>query len=101
MINPKNDFAYNNRGNVKFDLGDYQGVIADYSQAIAINPRQKPSLYEYRGAAKFYLGDRQGGCSDCKKAASLGSQSTTKWLQSDGGAWCRSMPWCFEAISRK
>ena len=92
MINPKNDFAYKNRGNVKFDLGNYQGAIADYSQAIAINPRQKPSLYEYRGAAKFYLGDRRGGCSDCKKAALLGSQSTIKWLHSDGGAWCRSMP---------
>ena len=90
-INPQIDFAYNNRGNVKSDLGDYQGAIADYSQAIVINP-QKASRYKNRGAARFYLGDRRGACSDYKKAESLGSQLIAEWLQSDGGAWCRSMP---------
>jgi tetratricopeptide (TPR) repeat protein len=30
--------AYNNRGVAKSDLGDKQGAIADYNQAIRLNP---------------------------------------------------------------
>jgi predicted negative regulator of RcsB-dependent stress response len=72
-------------------LDDKQGAIADYSQAIAINP-QKANAYHNRGNAKVGLGDKQGACSDFKKAASLGDQSTAQWLQTKNGNWCRDMP---------
>jgi tetratricopeptide (TPR) repeat protein len=37
-LNPKNASAYNNRGNVKFRKGDLNGAMADYNQAIRLNP---------------------------------------------------------------
>ena len=83
--------AYFYRAFAKSELGDRQGAIADYNQAIAINP-QLAQAYINRGTAKFELGDKQGACSDFKKAISLGNQSTAQWLQSDGGVWCRNMP---------
>jgi len=83
--------AYFYRAYAKYDLGDKQGAIVDYNQAIAINP-QFADAYNNRGTAKFDLGDKQGACADYKKAIALGLQSTAQWLQSDGGAWCRNMP---------
>jgi len=73
------------------DLGDKQGAVADYNQAIAINP-QNADAYNNRGNSKYDLGDTQGACADYKKAIALGLQSNTQWLQSDGGAWCRNLP---------
>ena len=90
-INPKDDASYFNRALVKTDLGDKQGAIADYNQAIAINPKDDVS-YLNRGIAKSGLGDEQGACLDYKKAVSLGDTSTSQWLQSNEGAWCRDIP---------
>jgi tetratricopeptide (TPR) repeat protein len=71
-------------------LDDKQGAIGDYSQALAINPQHAKAYYDC-GIAKSDLGDKQDACSDYKAEVSFGNQSTTEWLQSDGGAWCRNM----------
>ena len=90
-INPQFADAYNNRGNAKDDLGDYQGAIADYSKAIQIDP-QDASAYNNRGVTKgIGFNDEKGACSDFKKAASLGYEYRIKWLKSEDGAWCRNM----------
>ena len=39
-INPQSVSAYNNRGHVKFEMGDNQGAI-DYNKAIVIDPQFK------------------------------------------------------------
>ena len=36
---------YYNRGNDKYDAGDYYGAIADYSKAIEINPKLFQAYY--------------------------------------------------------
>ena len=90
-IKPQFADIYVNRGAAKADLGDKQGAIADFNQAIAINP-QYAQAYSNRGVARSGLGDKQGACADYKKAVSLGYQPAAQWLQSDGAAWCRSMP---------
>ena len=50
-INPKNAFAYNNRGINKAALGEYQDAIADYNEAIKINLKYALA-FNNRGNAK-------------------------------------------------
>ena len=69
---------------------DYQGAIADYNKAIAINP-QYAVAFNNRGNAKVDLKDYQGACADYKRAISLGYHSTKNFLNSKDGAWCRNM----------
>ena len=65
--------AYNNRGNAKSDLQDYQGAIADYTKAIEINPQLAPAYYN-RGLAKYDLKDYQGAIADYSKAIEINPQ---------------------------
>ncbi len=46
--------AYKNRGNACLEIGDYQGAIADYTQAIDINPNYIDAYY-CRGNAYYDL----------------------------------------------
>ena len=79
------------QGLPRSDLGEKQGAIADYSQALSINPKNAEA-YNNRGIAKDELGNKEGACMDYKKAIAQGSQSTAQWLQTEAGAWCRDMP---------
>jgi serine/threonine protein kinase len=62
--------GYNNCGLAKYKLGNQQGAIADYNEAI----RLKPSFafaYNNRGLAKYELGDKKGAIADYNKAIRL------------------------------
>ena len=52
---------------------NYQGLIADYDQALRLNPDYAHAYYN-RGIAKSGLGDKQGAISDYKKVAKLFQQ---------------------------
>ncbi|MDB9394841.1 tetratricopeptide repeat protein, partial [Microcystis aeruginosa] len=52
------------------DLGDYQGAIADYNQAINIKP-DYALAYNNRGNAKYDLGDYQGAIADYNQAINI------------------------------
>jgi tetratricopeptide (TPR) repeat protein/S1-C subfamily serine protease len=65
-------YAYNNRGNAKSELGDNQGAIADFNQAIALNPKFSVT-YNNRGNARSGLGDNQGAIADFNQAIALNS----------------------------
>ena len=65
--------AYFNRAYAKHDLGDKKGAIADYNQAIAINP-QDAIAYNNRGVAKSALGDKQGAIADYNQAIVINPQ---------------------------
>ncbi|MFM5980800.1 MAG: tetratricopeptide repeat protein [Sphaerospermopsis kisseleviana] len=73
-INPKADYAYNNRGVAKADLGDEKSAIDDYTQAITINP-QYTTAYNNRGKAKYKLGDKKGAIDDFTQAITINPQS--------------------------
>ena len=68
--------AYFYRANAKSDLNDNQGAIADYSQALAANPRYTQA-YVSRGRIKDALADKQGAISDYNKAIAVYSQSVS------------------------
>ncbi|MCF8371103.1 MAG: tetratricopeptide repeat protein [Bacteroidales bacterium] len=62
--------AWNNRGNLKYDAGDLQGAMADYSETIKIQDRH-PEAYMNRGTVKHDLNDFQGSLADYNKAIEI------------------------------
>ena len=81
--------AYSFRAYAKSALKDHEGAIADYSKALAINPKDIYA-YENRAHARNRYGDSRGECEDYKILSSLGDKQTAKWLNSENGAWCRT-----------
>ncbi|MBP5973328.1 tetratricopeptide repeat protein, partial [Brasilonema sp. CT11] len=66
-INPNNAKTYNNRGNVRYDLGDKQGAMEDYTQALRINPNDA-NAYNNRGLAHRDMKDYQRAMEDYTQA---------------------------------
>ena len=67
---PKDGEDYTNRGVDKYKSGDKQGAIADYNEAIRLNPNLAQA-YINRGVAKFESGDKQGAITDYNEAIRL------------------------------
>ena len=59
----RKDRVYFEQGNDKFRLGQYQGAIADYDQALRLNP-DHAALYYNRGVARSRLGQHQDAITD-------------------------------------
>ena len=58
-LDPNYAYAYNNRGNARYNLGDKQGAIDDYTQAIKLDPNYAKAYYN-RGIARSNLGITRG-----------------------------------------
>jgi tetratricopeptide (TPR) repeat protein len=69
-IPSKDAEAYIVRGNAKYNLGDKQGAIADYNQAIKLQPDDATAYYN-RGVVKYNSGDKQGAIADYNQAIKL------------------------------
>jgi tetratricopeptide (TPR) repeat protein len=63
-------YATKPRGTVRYTLVDKKGAIADYSEAIRINPNSALSYYN-RGIARSDLGDKKGAIADFDQAIRL------------------------------
>ncbi|MTJ19335.1 tetratricopeptide repeat protein [Dolichospermum sp. UHCC 0299] len=68
-LSPRAAF-YFNRGIGKSDLGDKQGAINDFTQAIKIDPNLAQA-YNNRGFFKGELGDKQGAINDYNQAIKI------------------------------
>jgi tetratricopeptide (TPR) repeat protein len=66
----KHTQAYENPGLAKQRKGDLDGAIADFSQAIELDPRLADA-YQNRGLAKSSKGDSQGSADDYERAKKL------------------------------
>nr|WP_300004904.1 tetratricopeptide repeat protein [Anabaena sp. AL09] len=69
-INPNDANAYNNRGLVRYKLGDKPGAIDDFNLAIKINPNDA-NAYGNRGLVYYQLGDKQKAIENLQRAAQL------------------------------
>jgi tetratricopeptide (TPR) repeat protein len=58
--------AYFNRATTRYDLGDRQGAIADYTEVLRIHPND--AAYNNRALARYDLGDLQGAIEDLNQA---------------------------------
>ncbi len=63
---PNDVQAYYNRGNVRDELGDKQGAIADYNHGLNINPNF-PQAYKGRGLTRSELRDNHGAINDLSR----------------------------------
>jgi tetratricopeptide (TPR) repeat protein len=63
-------WSYNNRGNARRHQGDLDGAIADYNQAIALQP-DYAATYDNRGIARSGQGDLDGAIADFNQAIAL------------------------------
>lgn len=70
-INTINTTDYFERAVTKTSQGDYQGAIADYSQAISINPKNSMAYYNRALLFENKLNDRIGAIQDFRRAAQL------------------------------
>ncbi|MBW4611955.1 MAG: serine protease [Desmonostoc vinosum HA7617-LM4] len=66
---PKADDFYIQAGN-KYDQGDFRGAIADYTQAIKLNPNYLKA-YNNRGLARYLLGDHSGAIADFNQSLKI------------------------------
>jgi tetratricopeptide (TPR) repeat protein len=65
--------AYNNRGASYNNVGEPEKAIADYNEAIRLNPEYAGAYYN-RGSSYFSLGNKQKAIEDLQKAADLWKQ---------------------------
>lgn len=57
------------RGNCRFEIGDYDGAVEDYTQAIRLDRESNyPSAYNNRGECRFILGHFQPALADFRHA---------------------------------
>lgn len=75
MLNNPSDRAYNERGFTKVDLKDFRGAIADFTEALKINPELISAL-GCRGACKEELGDLKGAEEDFTQVISIRPDKT-------------------------
>ena len=71
-LNSNYSEAYNNRGIVKYNLGNINEAIEDYNKAIELNPNYAEA-YNNRGIVKYNLGNINEAIEDYNKAIELNS----------------------------
>ncbi len=77
--------AYFNRALTRYELGDQQGAIADYTQVIAINA-DHDIAYNNRGLIRYELGKKDAAVADLNRAILVNP--------------CNSMAYCNRGIIR-
>lgn len=79
----KREVILNNRAVVRGNLGDQQGAIADFTEAIKENPRYAKA-YLGRAGMHMTLGNREKTIADAEKAATLGDDSAQQIIRIAG-----------------
>ena len=82
-INPRDAWAYNNRGVAYLVKRQDDRAITDFTEAIELNPRLADA-YNNRGLA-YYLKDQYDkACSDWNRACESGLCNDHKWAKRKG-----------------
>jgi tetratricopeptide (TPR) repeat protein/predicted nucleic acid-binding Zn-ribbon protein len=78
MLNPGDANAYFNRAITRYDLGDKNGAIADYTEVLNINPDDHIACNN-RGIAFYDLEDKTAAISDFEAALHLNPENTAAY----------------------
>ena len=70
--------AYINRGIAYYELGDNQRAIADFNEALRINPNDALAYYD-RGIVRVRLGEFQGAIADYSEALRINPNSAAAY----------------------
>lgn len=70
-LNPRLVFAWFNKGNIYYEMGDYTSALQCYSEAIRLDP-MFGSAYFNRGITYLQIGNKRLAFSDLSKAGELG-----------------------------
>jgi tetratricopeptide (TPR) repeat protein len=73
QLDKTESYIWDTRGEIYYNLGQFQNCIKDMSMAIQINSESENSLY-YRGLAKIKLGNNRAGCDDLSLAGENGKK---------------------------
>lgn len=79
-LNPNDDIALRNRGQLKIVQGDFLESINDFDEAIKISP-ENPHSFHCRAFAKYKINDKKGAKEDWKKALDMGYEIASKALK--------------------
>ncbi len=71
---------YLKQGQIKMQRYDWHGAVADFDQAINLDPG-KANVYLERGAAKLMLGDQRGGIADYAQAIAVDPKNTEAYFK--------------------
>lgn len=70
-LNPRLVFAWFNKGNIYYSVGDYTSALQAYSEALKIDPEFGQAFFN-RGLAYLQAGNKQQAFTDLSKAGELG-----------------------------
>lgn len=70
-LNPKLMFAWFNKGNLYYRIGDFTSAIQCFSEAVRLDPSFGPAYYN-RGLAYLHIGNKRSAFADLSKAGELG-----------------------------
>jgi tetratricopeptide (TPR) repeat protein len=74
--------AWNNKGTVLCELGDYQAAIENYDKAIEANPNE-PSIWYYRARCNVRKGDMESALKDLNKSVEIGGEKFINLYKED------------------
>lgn len=74
VLDAQDGAAYFNRAATRYELGDRQGAIADYTEVLRINPNDDVA-YNNRGLARYDLGEKGAAIADFEDALQRNAQN--------------------------
>jgi tetratricopeptide (TPR) repeat protein len=80
LENSQDADSYRNRAKFRYDLGDYQGAIQDYTQVIILDPHDF-NAYHCRGNVRFDLGDYEAAIQDYSQALGINPYDADAFYQ--------------------
>lgn len=79
-LNPKHIQALNNRGIMRGSLGDFNGSLQDFNNAISLKPDYAEAWYN-RGIIQMQTGKNQEACSNWHRASELGFEQAKQAIR--------------------